>query len=134
MEMTVDEALQAAKRDGGCDEDCVTPELAAEVERLRADAGDNAKLVQRIVEMGREGDARNQEIERLRAKLKWFADREAVARRVIEYATADWDTDSNVLEYWKARRSLLDWDREHPKPHDPDELDKHLARENPDGR
>ena len=105
--------------------------LAAEVERLQkvvADQAltigclkdDGARLVQRITDMGKEADARNQ-------KLKWFEDREAVARRVVDYAKSDWDTDSNVLEYWKARRSLLEWEREHPKPHDPDELDKHLA-------
>ena len=39
MTMTVDEALQAAREHGGCDTDCVTPELAAEVERLRVELG-----------------------------------------------------------------------------------------------
>lgn len=103
----------------------------AEIERLQKVVADQALTIGVLKdEIATERDCSSgltEDVLKAEAKLKWFEEREAVARRAIDYAKADWDTDSNVIEYWKARRSLLDWEAANPKPHDPDALDKHLA-------
>lgn len=146
MTITVDEALQAAREHGGCDTDCVTPELAAEVERLRAEQkldGAEIERLQKVVadhaltigtlkdELGATTEAlaherdcstgladelvrsekeaatarlaldvATKEIEALRAKLKWFEERDERIER-----NHSWSVDGRAL-----------YEKHNPKP------------------
>lgn len=69
-DMTVDEAVLAARNNGNCDEDCCQSELAVEVERLR---GENAELAS-FRDKWRAGTVDNlcENLTKLEAELAWY--------------------------------------------------------------
>lgn len=132
MTITVDEALLAARNAGNCDEDCCQAELAdavvslrEQVERLRVDltCAQASYVSARDAALAAE------------AKLKWFEEREPKALALVNAVNAysyhvdlHDDASSTADELDAAIQGLADWNVNNPRPHDPDELDKHLAR------
>lgn len=150
MEISVDEALEAAKRDGGCDEDCVTPELAAEVERLQKE---NAHLRSQVnngtLSSIAEADRLQKVVADQARTIGTLKDELAGTRSELETLYLDvtkektaaaWEQTKAKLQWFEEREDwmqerfdreildvLVDWGAANPKPHDPDALDKHLA-------
>ena len=69
------------------------------------------------------------ELERVRARLKWFEDREPLVVNVYNSACDVCVGDDVVGQLSTNCQALLRFETVRRKPHDPDELDKHLAGE-----
>lgn len=97
-------------------------EQAVEVERLRAES---AGLKAESDEWCRMAMATKRELQETQATLKWFEERMKLTDELQSvYAALSESKHEAIVE---ATSKLFDYDL--TKPHDPDELDKHLAGE-----